>query len=300
MSHSLLALAAALLLPAQGGPPGQPASQPASQPGAITKDLTGVSAQVTVIHELGDQALRTQESWTIAHNGSAAIDPSVLTVQYPAIRLLKLDDDVQGFEAAEDRQTVKATRPLSPGMGSFAGAYILDTQRGTASYKRRFPVEVEVLRVILEEAPNLSVTSNIEATRRNRDLNGIKFAIWDFARIPANQEVSIEIKGIPYKPVWPTQLTMLIGALIVLWAFWAVRSGKVPGGELSSSKSPLSAGARKDRILRAIELLDEDLDREKVSENRYKRRHEDLTRQLAVVLRELDLEGQAQPAARKE
>lgn len=290
-----LSLAFALACYAQA-----PASQPASQPGAVTKDTRAVSAQITIIHELGDQSLRTQESWAISNHGSSSIDPALLTVEFPKIRLLKLDDDVQGFEASDDRQTVRATRPLPPGTGALSGAYILDTARDTASYRRRFPVEVEVLRVILEHAPNLSLTSNVEATRRDRDLNGIKFAIWDFARIPANQEVSIEIRGIPYKPVWPTQLTLVLAVLIVLWAAYALRSGRVPGSELSSSLTPLSAAARKDRILRAIEILDRELEGQKITENRYKRRHEDLTRQLAVVLRELDLEPQAAAGARKE
>lgn len=291
---STLALWAALLASGQ-----TPSSQPASQPGAVTQDLGGVSAQVTIIHELGDQSLRTQESWAIANHGGASIDPKLLTIEFPRIRLLKLDEDVQGFEASDDRQTVRATRPLPPGTGSVSGAYILDTARGTATYRRRFPVEVEVLRVILEEAPGLSLVSNVEATRRSRDLNGIKFAIWDFARIPAQQEVNIEIRGIPYKPTWPSRLTLGLAALIVLWALYALRTGQVPGTGLGGGLNPLSAAARRERILRAIELLDRDLSQEKVSDNRYRRRHEELTRQLAVVLRELDLENQA-AAARKE
>lgn len=295
MSGQSLLLAAAISLLGQG-----PSSQPASPPAASSTDISQASAQVTIIHELGDQALRTQESWAIVNNGTSPIDPSVLTITYPTIRLLRLDEDVQGFEAAEDRQTIRATRPLAPGTSAVSGAYILDTQRGTASYKRRFPVEVEVLRVILEEAPNLKLVSNIEATRRNRDLNGIKFAIWDFATIPANQEVSIEVSGIPYKPTWPKNLTLALAVLIVLWAGWAIRSGQVPGGEKSGVLTPLSASARKDRILRAIEILDRDLEQEKLSENRYRRRHEDLTKQLAVVLRELDLETQSTQSARKE
>lgn len=277
-----------------------PSSQPASQPGTVTQDLRGVSAQITIIHELGDQSLRTQESWAIANHAGASIDPKLLTIEFPRIRLLKLDDDVQGFEASEDRQTVRATRPLPPGTGSVSGAYILDTARGTATYRRRFPVEVEVLRVILEEAPGLTMVSNVEATRRSRDLNGIKFAIWDFARIPAQQEVNIEIRGIPYKSVWPSRVTLALAALIVLWAAYAIRTGRVPGTGVAGGLNPLSAAARRERILRAIQLLDRELAEEKVTENRYRRRHEDLTRQLAVVLRELDLESQATRAARKE
>jgi len=276
------AAALALLLLAQ------PASQPASQPnlpgGGRAADVTGT---VTVILEVDEHRLKTQESWSLSNASGKSVAPSELVFELPdGSRRLALDEDVPGFVAAEDGSRFFADRPLGAGVTTVAGAYMWDFDGDTAVASRRVPVNVNGMRLIIEDIDGLNLTSNLEFQRRVRELNGLNFAIFDFSPLKAGQRWELRISGLPSHSTMPRTVATAAAIAIVIWAVLALVKRE---DSEEQTYGPLSARARRDQIVKALEILERDRAAEKVKPKRYERRHGELMASLATVLREIEL-----------
>jgi hypothetical protein len=291
------ALLVALAVVAQGGPPGEAASQPASQPAIAGAPGTArdVAAEVTLIYEHSDRELRTQESWTLRGAAGKAVPASELHIPLGSgTKKLRLDEGVQGFRASEDATRILADRALGPEDRTVAATYAIPLSGSELVIRRKLPFSMVRARVITEATPGLQMSSNIEATRRDRDLNGITFAIWDFPAMPAGDELELRFSGLPTRVTWPRTLAMVVAGLIIAWAIWALRTGRAPGREEVLALGALSGKARRDRLIKAIEILERNLKEEVVTEKVYQRRHQALMQELAVVLRDIELEERQQ------
>lgn len=270
-----------LLLVAQAS--SQP-SAPSAPPGGSAVD---VSAQATLIIEVDEHHLKTQESWTLANLSGKTVAAAQLVFDMPKkTRRLSVDEDVPGFKGAEDGSRIFADRDLGPGNTTFAGAYFWDFSGDTAEFSRRIPVSVNGLRVIIEDIPGVNVASNLQHQSRVRELNGLKFVIYDFAAMRGGQTFDLTISGLPSRTTLPRTVALALVAAIVLWLLWAV-STRVK--EEDETLGPLSAQARRDQIIKALEILEADKVADKVNAKRYERRHGELMNELADVLREIDL-----------
>jgi len=266
----------------------QAASQPASQPslpsGGSASDVT---AQATVIIEVDEHHLKTQESWSLSNGGGKSVPASQLVFPLPkGSRRLSVDEDVPGFKGADDSQSIFADRDLGAGSTTFAAAYFWDFSGDTARFSRRIPVNVNGMRVIIEDIPGVSVSSNVKYQSRVRELNGLAFAIYDFAPITAGQTFQVTVSGLPSRATWPRAAALAITAGIVLWLIFSLLQ-KDP--REATTLGPLSAQARRDQIIKALEILEADKAEGSVKPKRYARRHGELMNELAVVLREIDL-----------
>ncbi len=288
------ALALALILFAQAEPPAdrpadQPASQPAEAPAQIQLGGTGadVAGTLTWIYEIDEEVLHVQESWQLENTSGRLVEKDQLHFPLPArTRRVNLDKDVTGFAAAEDASEIYATEALGQGTKTVSGAYMVDFDGDSAVIRRTLPVRTTSARLIVENVDGLEITSNIQLDKRVRDLNGLEFQVITMAPIPAGGQVELHFDGLPSHITWPRRAALLVVIAIVGWMFWALQQ---PRSELASKIGPLSAQSRRDRIVRAIEILERDYSEDKIKEKRYERRHEELMTELAHVLREIDL-----------
>lgn len=300
MSTSLLILA--LLAQPAGEPTSQPAV-PSSQPAALAPagpegSAKDVTAELTVIYELGERVLRTQESWNLRNASGRTVPPSGLEiVMPPGTKKLRLDEGAVGSRAAEDSSKIIGEKALGQEDRAIAGTYELGFSGSSMVMRRVLPFGTRA-RVIMEAIPGLTLAANVEPTKRERELNGIQFFIWDFPPIEPGRELELRFSGLPSKSVWPQRAALFAAFLIILWAVFALRGAKVPGADPALAIGPLTGAARRDRLVKAIEILERDFKAERVNEKQYARRREALIEELAVVLREIDLEGQrARPGA---
>lgn len=282
-----------LLIPAQQ-PQAQPqgaASQPAAaaQPG-VPGTAADVYAELTLIYEMSEKALRVQESWTLRNMSGKQVPAQALTIPMSGIRKLRLDETATGFTAAEDNSKITASKAMGQEDRTVAGTYELPTSGSTLVIRRKLPFNMARARVIFEEVPGLNLSSNVTFTKRIRDLNGVKFAIWDFPGMPAGQELELRVTGLPSRQEWPRATAVLVSILILAWMIWALVAKRAPGADHAVKLGPLSARARRDRLVKAIEILKRDHDAGAIEDKRYARRHQALMQELAVVLRELDIE----------
>ena len=270
---------------------GQPASQPAAPaaPGGTAADVHG---ELTVIFELGDGILNTQESWRLQNLSGKLVPADQLTFAMPeGVSKLRLDEETPSpFEAAPDSSEIRGKGPMGPGDHTLAGAYQLKTDGSSVRFRRRVPFRMGGARLILEAMPNLTLTSNVKSTKRTRDLNGVKFSIWELDPFAAGTTLDITIDGLPAKRAWPRQAALALVALIIAWMLWSLTSGKAPGAQAKARLGVLSAQARCDRIVRAFEILEADHADEKISDQQHARRKKALLKELAVALRESELE----------
>lgn len=283
MSVALLCLWAI----AQHGP--MPAA-PVQPSGPVTDGtVDDVRADLALIIETSETDLSIQEAWTVIGPSDKRIPISALRIEAPkGARLLQLDEKARGFALSETRDAVIATEPLI-GTQQFSFAYMYPKSGNALYLARKLPFQVSTGRLIVQDIRGMDVSLSAQATRRTRDLNGQNFVIHDFGQIGRNTELAVTITGFPAKAVWPRRATTLLAFLIVGWMAWAISTKKVPGTRSAAATSPVSARARRDQIVKAIEVLERDLASEKVKPKKYERRHAELMKELAEVLHEIEL-----------
>ena len=265
--------------------PAQPASQPAQlQPGGTGADVAGT---VTWIYEVDEKVLHVQESWSLTNESGRLVEKDHLRFPLPPdTRRVNLDEAVRGFKAADDSSEIYATEAMGSGTKTISGAHMIDFSGDSVVVRRKLPVRVTGARLIVENISGLEINANVQIDKRVRDLNGLTFQVVDIAPMQAGSTLELSLKGLPSRTTWPRRFAVMVSLLIVCWAFLALRR---PKSEAQAKLGPLSAQARRDRIVKAIEILERDFSEEKINEKKYERRHEELMSELAAVMREIDL-----------
>ena len=267
-----------------GAPPSAPSSRPASiQPGGTGADVT---ADVTIIFELDERRFKVQESWTLNNNSQKMIDSLTFNMPTGTTRLT-LDENIKAFASNPPGTAFGTTGPLGLGSHAIGAAYFLGIEGGARTIQRQMPVNLTTARVIIEDISGLSVSGNTKVDCVPRDLNGLKFRVCNFAGVKAGETFEVRFAGLPSRPTWPRWLAVLISLALVGWMAYALRQPSTR--TVTTAVSPVSAVARRDQIVRALELLKEDFDAEQVSDKKYERRRKELLTQLADVLREIEL-----------
>ena len=265
-----------------------PASAPASQPAAIEKGGTGadITADVTFIYELDERRFKVQESWTLQNTSNKLVEDITFRLPKGSFRLT-VDEDVKSFAANEVGTAYGSTGSLGPGQHSVAAAYFLSFKGANANIRRTLPVNMSSARVIIEDIDGLSVSGNTKVQCSPRSLNGLKFKVCNFAGVQALEAFEVRFTGLPSRPTWPRLLALAISLAFIAWMVIALT--RTTTADASVAVSPVSAVARRDQIVRALELLQEDAEAGRVSDKRFERRRRELMAQLADVLREIEL-----------
>ncbi len=280
---------------AAASPPAAPASAPAAlAPGGTGQD---VRAQATFIFELAEQGLKVQESWAFENTSGRQIGAEHLTFRLPEqARRLSVDGNSLPFVAAEDGSSIRATEPLGEGKRSLTAGYFVDLDGTQATLRRGVPVSLMNARVIIESAPGLSVGVSVPHQTRESDLNGIRFTVVEFGAVRAGDDLTLTFTGLPSRSTWPRTLAVLVALAVVGWMVLALsRRDRVSS---PTALGPLAPAARRERILRALELLEAEQKAGKVKEKAYQRRRAELLFELAAALGEQELAEQAAAEAR--
>lgn len=278
----LLAMAASLAASSAWAQSSQPASRSApAGPGVL-------QGQVTLIAEIDEHHLKVQESWQIRNPTGGTVAPESVVFDLGSdVRRIRIDENVVGFAHVEGETVIRATRGLGSGTHAFAVSYLLDLDGDTARFARSFPIPVTGGRLIVEDLDGVRASGSTSLSVRNRDLNGLSFRIFDFA-VPGGTPFDVVLRGLPSRAAWPRAVAVALSAMAFIWMVISVLR---PGGDARLVKGALSAEARREQILKALELLEEDQREGRIEGRKYEKRRRALMDELARVLRELDLSG---------
>ena len=142
--------------------------------------------------------------------------------------------------------------------------------------------------IITQNIAGVSLETSVKATRRVRSLNGLEFSIWDLEGAAADTALKLELRGLPSRSAWPKYATLGIMLMMLVWMITSLVQAR-PAAQ-RAERGTLSPAARRDRIVKSIEILDQDLAGEEITHERHKRRRDALMRELAQVLRELEID----------
>ena len=268
--------------------PRGPASAPSSQPALLERGGTGadVTADVTLIYELDEGRFQVQESWTLNNNSRKLVDSLSWTMPKGTFRLT-VDETARSFAANEVGTAFGTTGALGPGQHGVGARYFLSFQGASAAIQRRIPVNMTTARVIVEDIAGMSISGNTKVECRPRELNGLDFRVCTFGGVGAGEMFEVRFGGLPNRSGWPRILALALSLAFLGWMAYALSR---PLALTAAQRiSPISAEARRDQIVRAMELLKEDFDAERIGEKRFERRRKELLAQLAAVLREIEL-----------
>ncbi|MEM7677100.1 MAG: hypothetical protein AAF449_13945 [Myxococcota bacterium] len=268
-------------------PPAQPASAPSSRPANLVGGGTGadLQADVTFIYELDEMRFKVQESWTIRNDAQKLIDSLEFRLPRGA-SLVTMDPNINTFKANEDGTAYSSAGPLGLGQHSAAAAYRLPFKSNRVAYERLIPVNMTSARVIVEEIDGLTISANVPSECESRDLEGLRFNVCSFGAVPAGTSFRLVFDGLPVRTPWLRTLALGTSLALMLWMIVALMKTTTAKAIPISS---VSAAARRDQIIRALELLKEDFDKDEINEKRYERRRRELLAQLAEVLREIEI-----------
>jgi hypothetical protein len=277
----------------QPQPEGQPVSRPASRPASSTPvGPEAAQARLTLIFEIDEHHLKVQEMWQIRNTGSGKLPASALVFPLgEGVRRLALDEESQADFDTDDAGTViSAKRGLPAGESiTLAGSYLLDLAgRGRAQMARRFPVPVFQGRAILEHADGISARGSTRFSSRIRDLNGRKFEVFDFGGLSAGHDFRLEFRGLPSRTTLPRDITIALCLAAFGWMIFALARGR-GAPQAAPVWGALAPEARREQLVRALELLEEDRASGRVEGRPYERRRKELLGELAGVLREIEL-----------
>lgn len=282
-----------LLLVAQGAPPAQPSSQPSSQPAALLPGGTAadLNARATIIFELDETMIRAQESWSLQNPSGKRIEPNTLVFPIPGpVRRLAVDEErTQGFTVGPTGAELMATAALGAGQKELNFTYAIESQGSVLHVRRPTPVHIEAGRLILEQVDGLKLEANVPFTSRTSNLNGIEFAIFDFGGLAAGSVLDLKINGMPYKSAAPRNIAVLFCLGLIGWTIYVLVNQRSLKAKVAPPLGAMSAQARRDQIVKALELLERDREADKVKDKRYQRRHAELMQELATVLREIEI-----------
>lgn len=268
-----------------------------------------VSSEATLYLEVNDRGVQAEESWAVRNMGSLPVPAQSLVIALPqGVQQTRAEGDgSSGFEVSKDSQRIVATAPLPPGETRMITVrYMLPLPPYTNDLElpRVTPFSVGRWRVIMEAVPRLSVSANHPVNRSERELNGVKFALWELDQLAPGTPVRFMFENLPGPSPWG-----IIGRIattgfaigILAWAVIRSRQGLAAARAAAKPRAtdvvtPLSGPARRERLVRAVELLDQDLASGKLEPEQHARRRRALVGELAVVMRQIDLESRAPTA----
>ena len=263
------------------------ASQPASAPSVGPVSANMLKSQVFLSFELEESYLKVQESWQIENptNGHVPAEDIVYALG-GNIRNLKLDEDVMGFATKEGSTVIRATGPIRPGSTHFAFSYRLPVSgSGRADVRRRLSIPITSGSIVAEDIEGVDVSGSLEFSH-TADLNGLNFRVFRMANLNREQELVIQFTNLPFHNAVPRYIAFALSGAAFVWLIWGLTTIPISN---TSQKGALSAEARREQLVRALEILEEDRSSGQIEGKKYERRRKGLMADLASVLREVHL-----------
>ncbi len=283
-----------ILSAAGGAPGGAAAGLPTESPhgaftGPVEPGTVALGGQSRFVIELVDEALEVYYLFEIVNAGEAAIaaDPIVITLPDGAVRTTVLEGSSPQVTA--EGRVVTLTGPFPPGRTVANVAYHLPYSGPRVRFEQPLPVALTQVSAVVRRFGELAFTSPQVVTRNEMQSEGQSYYVGGGPGLPAGSAVAFELTGLPYRPTWPRNLTLLLAGVAIGVGIWAM----VMGGPRPEDVLASRLAVRRDQLMGELVRIEQQHLKGHADAPRYAARRRELVGQLERVYAELDELGAA-------
>jgi hypothetical protein len=244
--------------------------------------------------EFDDDSLEVFYLFDLVNPASAPVTPkSELVLELPegAQQAAMLEGSTT--QATIRGRIVSITGPVAPGTTPVRLAFSLAPAGAERVIVQKLPVVWIQVQVIMTRAGAARISSPAFAsTNEMAGGDGQVFMLGSGGPLAANQEIALNLTGLPSRSHWGRAVSLGLAGLILLAGVWAAMSAGRSSGDASRRAALVE---RRDRLMADLVRVEEQRRAGTLDERRYAARHSDLVAQLERVYGELD--RQPGPAA---
>jgi hypothetical protein len=182
-------------------------------------------------------------------------------------------------------RTVSITGPIAPGSMPVRLAFSLAPAGAERTIVQRLPAAWSQVQVIMTKAGAASIRSAQFASANEMAGEGQAFILGSGGALPANQDITLALSGLPSRSHVGRNLSLAVAALVLLAGAWAAMTARQASGDASRRAALIE---RRDRLMADLVRTEEQQRAGSLDARRYAARHDDLVAQLERVYGELD------------
>lgn len=201
---------------------------PAAPPGGGVQQATGAVAgevllgsQSRIVIELAEDSLEVYGLLPLGNLKSTPVMPAQpIVIQAPdgAKSLTVLEGSTSQAKVVGDKVVVSG--PFPPGETPLQIAYRIPYDGDTVSFAQALPLTLRQTTVVARKLGNLQLEIPGVRNQREARLEGRTYVILNGDTLDANSPLTIRLRGLPHRPLWPRYATLLLALLIALGGVW--------------------------------------------------------------------------------
>jgi hypothetical protein len=238
--------------------------------------------------EVNDDAISVFNILQILNTAKTPVDPGaplVFDLPRTAVGAGMMQGSTPNAVAAGNRVTV--TGPFPPGNTMVQFAYSMPLGDETITIDQKMPVAMTGMSVVAQKLGNMQFASPQVTQKREMTGEGGSYVVGQGGAVKAGDTVTIVLSGLPSRPAWPRNVTLLIAAIIIGTGIWsATRKERSPREAVSRQ----SLQTRRDKLFGELAALEAQRRKGTIGAEAYGARRESLVTALEDLYRGLDRE----------
>lgn len=244
----------------------------------------GISAESRIVIEPGDEIVDLYFLLDIVNDANTPVNtPSLFTFDMPkgatSVNLFKESQAV----AAVTGTHVRVPGPFPPGVTSVQVVCQLPVTSGSLEISQTFPATMEQLLVMVKKFGDVRLTS--PQIERQQDLEGQGAIIAVGKAVPAGQQLTLTLSGLPHHSRTPRWTAITLACVIALAGLWAGLRRVESSGQKDERKRLI---ARREKLFQDLVRLENEHRSGRGDGARYLARREELLASLERVYGALD------------
>jgi hypothetical protein len=269
-----------LVAGAQGGPVAA-APVPVAAPGEVV-----FAGDSRIQIEFDDDILEVFYLFDLVNPSNAPVTPKTeLVFELPEGAQQAAMLEGSSTQAQIRGRTVSITGPIAPGSMPVRLAFSLAPAGAERTIVQKLPAAWSQVQVIMTKAGAASIRSAQFASANDMAGEGQAFILGSGGALPANQDITLALSGLPSRCHLGRNLSLAVAALVLLAGAWAAMAARNISGDASRRAALIE---RRDRLMADLVRTEEQQRAGALDARRYAARHDDLVEQLERVYGELD------------
>jgi hypothetical protein len=254
--------------------------------GPAVSGVVAIGGESRFVIEVGDDALNVFNLLQIVNSARRPVQtdgPLVFDLPKAAVGAGMMEGSTPNAVAAGSRVTV--TGPFAPGNTAVQFAYSIPLGSEMVSLAQKMPAQLTQVSVIAQKVGATQLSSPQLSSRRETSAEGQAYIIGQGGAIKAGDTLTLELTGLPHRPLWPRNLALFLSAMILVAGVWGAARGVVNPRQ-SARRGQLQT--RREKLFSELATLEAQRRAGSVSAAAYASRRADLVTSLEGIYAELE------------